>query len=186
MATTEGQIKTRELWALDTNHSGVEFAVKHLVVATVRGRFTRYQVDIDFDEANPERSTVEARIDAASITTGVDDRDAHLRSPDFLDAETFSEIVFKSSRITGRGGDRYLIVGDLTIRDLTRESVLDATLGRVGKNPWGQEVAGFSAETKINRKDYGLNWNAALETGGWLVGDDIKISLELEAIKQEG
>jgi polyisoprenoid-binding protein YceI len=186
MATTQGLLKTRQAWTLDPNHSSVEFAVKHMVVTTVRGRFTRFQVEVDFDPANPERSTVEARIDASSIDTGVADRDAHLRSPDFLDADSYPEIVFRSRSIESRAGNDYRIVGDLTIRDVTREVALNATLGGVGKNPWGQEVAGFSAETKVNRKEFGLNWNAALETGGWLVGDDIKISLELEAIRQEG
>lgn len=183
--TAAGQITRTSSWTLDPVHSGVQFAVKHMVVTTVRGKFTRFQVDVDFDETSPERSGVQARIDASSIDTGAPDRDAHLRSPDFLDAERYPEIVFRSSRIDPIRGDRYRITGDLTIRDVTREVVLDATLGGVGKNPWGQQVAGFSAETAINRKEFGLNWNAALETGGWLVGDDIKIHLEVEAIKRE-
>ena len=181
----EGQIKTSSTWALDPVHSSVQFAVKHMVVTTVRGTFNRFELDIDFDETNPERSSVEARLDAASIDTGVADRDTHLRSPDFLEAERFPTIVFRSRRIEPAGGDRYRIAGYLTIKDVTREVSMDAALGGIGKSPWGQQVAGFSAETTINRKDFDLNWNAALETGGWLVGDQIKISIEIEAIKQE-
>lgn len=171
-------------WVIDQAHSSVEFAVKHMVFTTVRGRFTKYEVDLDFDEANPERSKVEARIDAASIDTRNADRDAHLRSADFFHAEQSSLLTFKSRGVEKAGEGAYRIVGDLTLRDVTREVVLDATFAGTGKNPWGMRVAGFSAETKINRKDFGLTWNAQLETGGVLVGDEVKILLEVEAIQQ--
>jgi polyisoprenoid-binding protein YceI len=179
----EKSAESTSVWSIDPAHSTVEFAVKHMVITTVRGRFNKFEIDLNFDEANPGKATVEARIDSSSIDTRVADRDAHLRSADFLDVEHFPLITFKSRRVEPAGQERYRIVGDLTIRGVTREVILDATVG-VAKNPWGMRVVTASAETKINRKDFGLNWNAALETGGWLVGDEVKISLEIEAVKQ--
>ncbi|MGE5619311.1 MAG: YceI family protein [Sphingomonadaceae bacterium] len=181
----ENESRATSSWVMDHAHSSVEFAVKHMVITTVRGRFAQFQADLDFDPAAPELSSVEARIDAASIDTRSADRDAHLRSPDFLDVERYPHILFRSKRVEPLGAGRYRIVGDLTIRDVTREVALDATFAGVGKNPWGKQVAGFSAETAINRKEFGLNWNVALETGGWLVGDEVRIFLEMEAT-QEG
>ncbi len=171
-------------WSIDPVHSSVEFAVKHMVVTTVRGSFTRFEVELDFDGVNPERASIEARIDAASIGTRAADRDTHLRSADFLDVENHPLITFKSRRVEAAGQGRYRIVGDLSIRGVTREVSLDTTFQGMAKNPWGMAVASVSAETAINRKDFGLTWNAALETGGVLVGDEVKISLEIEAIKQ--
>lgn len=175
---------TPSTWAIDPVHSNVEFAVKHMMVTTVRGHFTKYEIDLDFDEANPERSSIEARIDGSSIDTRAADRDNHLRSADFLDVENHPFITFKSRRIEPAGQGRYLIVGDLSVRGVTREVALDTTFGGVVKNPWGMSVVTASAETKINRKEFGLVWNAGLETGGVLVGDEVKISLEVEAVKQ--
>ncbi len=171
-------------WVVDPAHTSVEFAVKHMMFTTVRGRFTGFEVDLDFDPGHPERSSMEARIEAATIDTRNADRDAHLRSGDFLLAEEHPHIVFKSRRIEPIAQGTYRVVGDLSIRGVTRETALEASFGGTGKSPWGQEVASFSAEAKINRKDFGLNWNAALETGGVLVGDEVKILLEVEAIKQ--
>ena len=176
----------KTVWTVDKAHTSVEFAVKHMMFTTVRGRFAAFNIDVDFDEANPERSSVEATLEAASIDTREPDRDAHLRSADFLDAEKYPQLVFKSRRIERTNGSRYQIIGDLTIRDVTREVALDTEFVGTGKNPWGATVAAFSAETKINRKDYGLNWNAALEAGGWLVGDEVKIQFEVELTQQQG
>lgn len=172
-------------WVLDPIHSSVEFAVKHMVITTVKGRFSKFEVDVDFDEAHPERSKVEARIDASSIETRDSQRDTHLRSADFLHAEEHQWITFRSKQVQlgGKEGS-YRLLGDLAIRGVTREVALDASFAGIGKDPWGNQRAGFSAETAISRKDFGLEWNVALETGGWLVGDQVKISLDLELVKQ--
>ncbi len=183
---TQAPVPTNPRWALDPAHSSIEFAVKHMVIATVKGRFTGFDLDIDFDEAHPERTGVEARIDAASIDTKEPQRDAHLRSPDFLDAERFPHLVFRSRHIISKGDGRYDLAGDLTIRDVTQEVVLAAAFGGTGKDPWGNRRAGFSAEGVLNRKDFGLTWNQALETGGVLVGDKVKIAFEVELIERAG
>ena len=172
-------------WQIDAKHSLVEFAVKHMMFTTVKGRFSDVSGTIIYDEADPARSSVEVEIAAASIDTRDESRDAHLRSGDFFDVERFPTITFKSTRVETAGRDKLRVTGDFTIRDVTREIVLDTELTGQGTNPWGQEVAGFTAETKINRKDYGLNWNAALEAGGVLVSDDVKITLEIQAAKQQ-
>jgi len=171
-------------WAIDPVHSVVEFAVRHMMVSTVKGRFTDIRGTIRLDEDQLTQSSVEAEIVAASIDTRDPKRDAHLRSADFLDVEQYPNITFKSTRVEPKGKDRARIVGNLTIRGTTKEVTLDATLNGVGKTPFGTEVAGFSAETSLNRKDWGLNWNVALETGGVLVGDTVKITIEVEAVKQ--
>ncbi len=172
-------------WVIDPAHSSVEFAVKHMVIATVRGRFARFDVDLDFNEAHPELSRVEVRIEAASIDTRVADRDAHLRSADFLDADNHPFVTFKSKRIEPATPGVYRIVGDLTIRDVTREVALNTTFSGLAMSPWGTQVAAFSAEARINRSDFGLTWNHTLETGGVLVGDEVRVLLEVEAVKQE-
>ncbi len=177
--------KVRTAWKVDPVHSSVEFAVKHMVIATVRGRFGKFDIDVDFDQEHPDRSSVEARIDVASIDTREADRDKHLRSADFFAVEKYPEIAFKSKRVEPLTGKRSRIVGDLTIRDVTREVVMNAEFTGLAKDPWGKERAGFNAETSINRKDFGLAWNVALETGGWLVGDTIKIYIEVELVKQD-
>jgi polyisoprenoid-binding protein YceI len=171
-------------WDLDPAHSQIEFAVKHMMVTTVRGQFRSFTVAVDFDETNPERSTVEAHIDASSIETGMEARDAHLRSADFLDALVYPELVFRSTHIE-RNGDGYKIDGDLTIRSETRPVTLEAEIGGVVPNLQGGRRAGFSASTKISRKAWGLTWNGVLESGGVLVGDDIKISIEVAAVQAE-
>jgi polyisoprenoid-binding protein YceI len=172
-------------WKLDQAHSQITFIVRHMMITNVRGRFETFDTKVDWNEADPTRSSVEVTIDVASINTRDAQRDGHLRSPDFFDAEKYPTITFKSKRIEKIDDARGRIVGDLTIRDVTREVVLDAEFSGQGKNPYGMTVAGFTTTTKINRKDWGLNWNVALETGGWLVGDEIKIEVELELIKQD-
>jgi polyisoprenoid-binding protein YceI len=165
-------------WALDNAHSQIEFAVKHMMITTVRGQFRKFTVDVDFNEERPELSTVIAHIDASSINTGQEARDAHLRGADFFDVEKFPELLFRSTSIQ-KDGDAYRIHGEMTIHGETRAVTLDAEVDGVVPNLQGGRRAAFSASTKISRKEFGLVWNVALETGGWLVGDEIKINLEL-------
>ena len=172
-------------WAIDPSHSLVEFGVKHMMFTTVKGRFATVSGTIVTDEANPAAASVRAEIDVASIDTREAQRDAHLRSPDFLDAEQHPAITFASTHVSARGRGRYVVTGDLTIRGVTREVSLEAELSGRGADPWGNERIGFSATTTINRKDFGLTWNQALETGGVLVGEDVKIVLEVQATRQQ-
>ena len=171
-------------WTLDPAHSQIEFSVKHMMITTVRGQFRKFTVDVDFDQEHPENSTVVAHIDASSIDTGIEARDAHLRSADFFDAEKHPELVFRSNRVE-RDGDSYKILGDLTIRGETRPATLDAEIGGVVANLQGGRRAGFNATTKISRKAWGLTWNQVLEAGGLAVGDEIKISIEVAALQAE-
>jgi polyisoprenoid-binding protein YceI len=155
-----------------------------MMISTVRGRFTQFSGTVELDEADPSRSSVEVRIDAASIDTRAGQRDAHLQSPDFLNVAEYPYLVFKSKRVELRDATRARVIGDLTIRDITREVVLDVEYAGQARSPWGTTSAGFSAKTKINRKDWGLTWNQGLETGGVLVGDEISISIDLEVVQQ--
>ena len=172
-----------QAWSIDVAHTNVAFSVRHMVVSKVRGRFSRYTGAVQLDEAALARSSVEVTIDAASIDTGVADRDAHLRSPDFFDVERFPELRFRSTGIETLSGDRLRVRGDLTIRDVTREVALDVELGGRTKDPWGNERVGFSARTAIDRKDFGLTWNTVLEAGGVVVGDRVEIEVDVEAIR---
>jgi polyisoprenoid-binding protein YceI len=153
-----------------------------MMVATAKGRFADFSGTIQFDPADLADASVDVQIAAASITTDDEKRDAHLRSPDFLDAETFPTLRFVSTRVEPLAGDRARVYGDLSIRGVTREVVLETEFNGSGQSPYGTTVAGFSAQTSFNRKDFDLNWNVALETGGWLVSDTIKVSLEIEAV----
>ena len=172
-----------ETWTLDPTHTHVEFAVKHMMMATVKGRFSGLEGEVRLSDADPASSSVEVRIDTRTIDTRVEQRDAHLRSADFLDVETYPEIVFRSRRVEPTGERTFRVVGDLTIRDVTREVVLEAREEGRGRDPWGGERAGFSASTRIKRGDYGLKWNQALETGGVLVGEEVRISVEAELVR---
>jgi polyisoprenoid-binding protein YceI len=171
-------------WQIDAAHSNVSFSVKHLMITTVRGRFADVRGSIRLDDSDLTRSFVDVEIATASIDTRAEQRDTHLRSADFLDVEKFPALKFRSGRVEKVGDDRYRVVGDLTIRDVTREVVLDVADGGRGRDPWGGTRAAFSAGTTIDRRDFGLNWNQALETGGVLVGNEIKISIDAEAVKQ--
>ncbi len=174
------------IWKLDATHSQVEFSVKHMMFTTVRGRFGTLEGTINLDADAPESSSVEVSIDAASLDTRVADRDAHLRSPEFFDVDNHPTMEFRSGRVEGSAsapGDTLKVVGDLTIRGVTREVVLDARFEGTGVDPWGGTRAGFSAETSIDRRDFGLTWNQALETGGVLVGHEIKIDLQVQAVQ---
>jgi len=177
MSATATAVKTI---AIDKTHSEATFQVRHLVTK-VRGRFTDLGGSIAFDEASPEASAVSFTIQAASIDTGTPDRDAHLRSEDFFHVEQYPSITFVSTAIRARGGNQFDVTGDLTMRGVTQRITLPVTYLGTAKDPWGNEKIGFEAETTINRKDYGLVWNAALETGGFLVGDDVKISVSIQA-----
>ncbi len=172
-----------ERWDIDVGHSAIHFWVRHMVISKVHGRFARWSGAVELDPQDLARSSVEVKIDAASIDTQVADRDAHLRSPDFLDAAAYPEIRFASRRVEG-GADGLRIVGDLTLHGVTREVTLQAEFAGTGKDPWGNERAGFSARATLDRRDYGLVWNAALETGGVLVGEKVEIAIELEAVRK--
>jgi polyisoprenoid-binding protein YceI len=172
------------VWQIDASHSSVDFAVKHMVVATTRGTFRELAGTIKLDEANPQASSVEATIVTASIDTRDERRDGHLRSPDFFETEKFPTIEFRSRRVEPAGGDRYRLAGDLTIRGVTRSVDLELTYDGQASDPWGGVRAGFEARTSISRADFGLTWNQALETGGMLVGDEVKIQLHVEAVRQ--
>lgn len=166
-------------WAIDPAHTAVSFSARHLVAAKVRGSFRAFSGTITIGDA-PEASSVEVTIDAASIDTGVEDRDNHLRSPDFLDVATHQALTFRSSAVRSVG-DRYEVAGELTIRDTTRPITLTMDYLGLATDPWGNEKALFSAGTTLNREDWGLTWNQALETGGWLVGKSVTLEFEVQA-----
>lgn len=170
-------------WNIDTAHSGIGFSVRHMVFAKVRGRFSTWSGTVHLDEEDLTRSRVDVAIDAASIDTGVADRDDHLRSPDFLDSEHFPQLRFESTRVESVGGERYRIHGELTIRDVTREVVLDVEYGGRMKDPWGNTRAAFTATTSLERRAFGLEWNQILEAGGVLVGERIEIEIEVQAVQ---
>jgi polyisoprenoid-binding protein YceI len=174
----------QENWQVDSAHSAVNLAVRHMVISKVRGHFGKWSAKLQLDTAELTRSTVEVDIEAASIDTGVADRDTHLRSADFLDAAKYPTLRYRSRRVEAASKDRLRVTGDLTIRDVTREVVLDVEYGGLGKDPWGNTRVGFTATASLNRKDFGLTWNQVLETGGVLVADRVDIEIELEAIKQ--
>ena len=171
-------------WTLDPAHSQIEFAVKHMMVTTIRGQFRKFTTEVDFNEDHPEQSSVVAHIDASSIETGMEARDAHLKSADFFDVETYPELTFRSTSIEA-SGDGYKVNGELTIHGETRPVTLDAEIAGVVPNMQGGRRAAFNATTKISRKAWGLTWNVALESGGFLVGDEIKISLDIAALQAE-
>lgn len=172
-------------WHIDPAHSEILFSVRHMMISTVRGKFSSFSGTVDADDQNPVAAQVKVEIQAASIDTGNEQRDTHLRSPDFLNAEQYPTITFASTNIEQVDKQHGRLHGDLTIRDVTKPVVLDVEYAGMAKSPWGTTSAGFSAETKINRKDWDLNWNVALETGGWLVSDEIKVSIEIELVRQE-
>jgi polyisoprenoid-binding protein YceI len=170
-------------YEIDATHSSVHFSVRHMMLSNVRGEFTKVSGTIQFDREKPENSSVEVVIDASSINTRDAQRDAHLKSADFLDVEKSPEMRFKSKQIeVSNGGGK--IKGDLTLHGVTREITLDVEGPTPEvKDPWGKQRIGASATAKLNRKDFGLTWNAALETGGVLVGDEVKITIDVEAVR---
>jgi polyisoprenoid-binding protein YceI len=167
-------------FTIDQSHSEVAFQVRHLL-SRVRGRFSEFAGTITFDPARPEAASVNVQIQSASIDTSEPKRDAHLKSDDFFAAATFPTLSFLSTGVVSKGKNQFAVEGDLTIRDITRRIVLPVSFLGSARDPWGNEKVAFEAEITINRKEYGLNWNAALETGGFLVGDDVKVSLAIQA-----
>ena len=170
-------------WQIDPSHSQLEFSIRHMMITTVRGHFDKFSGTVNFNEADPTRSTVTAQIDVASINTRDAKRDGHLRSPDFFDAEHYPTATFKSTKIEKLDKSHGRITGDLSIRGITRPVILDVEFTGMG-TMWGRTSAGFSAQTKFNRKDWGLNWNQTLESGGLLVGEVVTVNVELELVKQ--
>jgi polyisoprenoid-binding protein YceI len=184
-APDPGTLAGGSSWRIDPAHSHVEFAVRHLMISTVKGAFGDVRGTVWVDDSDARTILVDITIQVASIDTRQEQRDAHLRSADFFDAARFPTITFRSRVLEGNHHDReFRLVGDLTIRDVTREVVLDVSSEGRLTDPWGAERAGFSAQGKIDRTDFGLTWNQALEAGGVLVGNEIKISIEVELIRQ--
>ena len=181
--TTQTETRT-STWNIDKTHSIVEFAVKHLVVTTVKGHFREFEGTALIDEANPENSSVTASIDVASIDTRVADRDAHLKSPDFFDAGRYPTITFRSTQVARAGEDRLRVTGDLTLHGVTRPVTLEVSTTPAVKGMSGETRRGFSATTQIARKDFGLTWNKVVEAGP-AVGDEVTITLDLEAVKAQ-
>ena len=174
-------------WTIDPTHSMIEFSVKHMMFTTVRGKFGAVEGTVHLDTEDPMASAVEVEIESAGIDTGVEDRDTHLRSPDFFDVEQYPLIRFRSTKVSGSlvEGGSFEVSGDLTIRGVTRELVLEASFEGTGTDPWGGTRAGFSASTTIDRRDLDLTWNQALETGGVLVGHDVKIGLQVQVVQAQ-
>jgi polyisoprenoid-binding protein YceI len=171
-------------WEIDSSHSSVHFSVRHLVIAKVRGTFARWSGTVQVPDGDFTKATVDVTIDASSIDTGVDQRDTHLKSADFFDVAQFPDLRFVGKRVLPRSSAEIDVVGDLTIKDATREIVLRVEQHGHAKDPWGNLRAAFTAKTAIDRKDFGLTWNQVLETGGVMVGDRIEIEAEIEAVKQ--
>ncbi len=171
-------------WVIDGSHSSAEFAVKHLMVSTVKGHFSEMAGEIEFDDANPANSAVEATIQVASINTRDEKRDGHLKSAEFFEAEKYPTITFKSTKVEKVSDTDHKVTGNLTIRDVTKEVVMDVEYAGQSKSPFGDTRSGFTGKTTINRKDFGLNWNVALEAGGVMVSEKVNIILEIEAILQ--
>lgn len=173
-----------ERWTIDPTHSGIHFSVRHLVIAKVRGQFTRWTGEISVPEGDFGRATVDVTVDAASIETGVADRDAHLRSADFFDVAQFPEITFAGTRFEAQGDNNACLVGTLTIKGVSREVVLQVEQLGQAKDPWGNQRAAFAAKTSLDRRDFGLTWNQALETGGLVVGERVDLEFEIQAVRQ--
>ncbi len=185
MSETTAARQATSTWKIDPAHTDIEFAVKHMMITTVKGRFSEVSGTIVIDDENPERSTVEAEIGAASIDTREEQRDAHLRSADFLDVEKHPTLVFRSKRVEMEENGRFRLVGELTIRGVSEEVTLEGREeGRTG-DPWGGQRIGFTAKTTIDRRRYGLEWNQLLEAGGLLVGNDVRISIDVQAVLEE-
>lgn len=176
MATTK--------WAIDPAHSEIGFKVKHMMFTNITGKFENYDATIVTDDDNFENATMEFSADINSINTRNNDRDTHLKSGDFFDAENYPKLTFKASSFTKKSDGDYELAGDLTMRGVTKFVQLDTEFSGMMKDPWGNTKAGLNISGKINRKDWGLNWNSALETGGVLVGEDVSLIIELQLIKQ--
>jgi polyisoprenoid-binding protein YceI len=184
MSTSTSTPASIVTWKLDPAHSRAEFKVKHMMISNVKGSFSGLSGTLFEDASNPNQSRVEAAIDLTTISTGDPQRDGHLKSPDFFDAEHYPQMIFKSTKVEKKGNEEYAVTGDLTVHGVTKPVTFDVEgPSSPGKDPWGNTRIGLSARTKINRKDFGLSWNSALETGGVLVGEDVQIELDVQFIK---
>ena len=170
-------------WTIDPAHSTIEFVAKHMMITTVKGRFAEVAGTVVANEENLSESSVDVTLQTASIDTRSEQRDGHLRSADFLDVENYPEVTFRSTRVEGTKNE-FQLTGDLTIRGVTRPITLDVTFGGEGKDPWGGTRASFSAHGKFDRRDFGLTWNVALETGGILVSNEVKVNIEAQMVLQ--
>jgi polyisoprenoid-binding protein YceI len=169
-------------WNLDTAHSSVNFSVRHMVISKVRGHFTQFSGTLDFDEARPQAAKLEVKVQTASVNTNDAQRDGHLKSADFFDVEKYPEMTYKSSAVEVVDKNHFRVQGQLTLHGVTKPVTLDVEYAGHGRDPWGGDRAGFTATAGINRKDFGLNWNQALEAGGVLVSDQVEITLEIQAV----
>jgi polyisoprenoid-binding protein YceI len=172
-------------WKLDTAHSEILFSARHMMISKVRGQFEKFEVEAELDVEDPENTVIVARIATDSIDTHDAHRDEHLKSPDFLNAAQYPYIAFKSTKVERLDANHARLTGDLTVQDVTRPVVLEVEFTGSAKSPWGSTSYGFGATTTLNRKDWGLTWNVALETGGWLVSDQIEVNIQIELIRQE-
>ncbi|MFC9600291.1 YceI family protein [Peribacillus butanolivorans] len=175
---------TKTKWAIDPTHSAIEFSVKHMMIAKVKGSFNKFEANISANPSDLTTAEIDFTVDVASIDTRNADRDNHLRSADFFDVEKNPTLTFKSTKIVKTGDDEYDVTGDVTLNGFTNEETFAITFEGQGKDPWGNEKAGFSGKGKVKRSDYGLTYNAALETGGVLIGDQITLTIEIEAAKE--
>ncbi len=171
-------------WALDPAHSQIQFKVKHLMISNVSGKITKFDASVETEEEDFTTAKVGFTAEASSVTTGNEQRDQHLQSPDFFDAAKFPQIKFTATNYVGKGTGEFAVTGDLTIRDITKSVIFDVEFGGIIKDPWGNTRAGLTVEGKINRKEFGLVWHAVTEAGGIVVGDDVKVHAELEFVKQ--
>lgn len=171
-------------WKIDPAHTNVEFVVTHMMITKVRGRFTGVQGTITFDTANPAAASVDASVETSTVTTGIVDRDNHLKSPDFFNVEQYPHITFKSNVVKASNAHHAHVTGDVTINGITKSVTFEVEFIGEGKNPYGMLVGGFAVKTRINREDFGLTWNAALEAGGLLVSKDVDIVMEIQAVKE--
>ncbi|WP_163102496.1 YceI family protein [Peribacillus alkalitolerans] len=174
----------KNTWALDTTHSSIDFSIRHMMVSNVKGSFNSFSATIEADPTDLTTAVIQFAIDLESVDTRNADRDNHLRTADFFDIEKYPQLTFVATNIVKTGENEYDVTGDVSLHGVTRPEKFVVTFEGAGKDPWGNEKAGFSGKGSINRSDYGLTWNAALETGGILVGDQVKISLEIQAAKQ--
>lgn len=182
--TTTATLPETSTWQLDASHSSVEFSVKHLMIASVKGSFGKFEASFTGDDKDLSNAKVIVNIETASINTGNEQRDGHLRSPDFFDAEKFPAITFAAKRIDGDAFGSFKLVGDLTLHGVTKEITLDANFEGRAKDPWGNSRLGYTATGKLRRTDFGLNWNQALEAGGVLVGEEVKVSVEAQFVRK--
>jgi len=171
-----------QTWQIDKAHSDIHFTVRHMVITKVRGRFLKWDGTLTLDEQDLSKSRVEVAIDAASISTNDEKRDAHLRSADFLDAEKFPQLTFKSTKVEVGKGDKLFVTGNLTIRDVTKAVTIEVEKLGKAKDPWGNNKIAFNGKVTIEREEYGAKWNQALEAGGWLVGKQVEVDLEIQAV----